>query len=261
MKKRNKIRLPSLNDANSDLLEDEGNRVDVRMSQDDFNDEDPLPLVGGFKKVRHLPLETKDIDNSSTEQEHHQYDELFKKEAKVLNLEDLDLDPEGQAQKTFKPKTNNFRERDYVNLLEREDKELLGNIKKMANNEDEDDEDKALGEFEDDRLALSLGEKSLQETSKKKLILHAMAQDSQKDDDNREWEANLMNRVQIPSGPMLPSLYEGPIQGEACEIELSKVQQRKRQLNAQLSLLKNQKDNLEQKKDELISGIKQLGIH
>ncbi|CAR29705.1 hypothetical protein ZYGR_0AD03890 [Zygosaccharomyces rouxii] len=255
MKKRNKIKLPSLKDEDVPFKDDNGAKLNVEMLQDDFNEEDPLPLVGGLKKMGQIPIET-----SEKTEEKHKYDGLFKKDVKVLNLEnmDLDMDPELQPPESFQPKSN-FREKDYVKLLDKEEKkQITAQIKKFGGDSDEDD---ALQEFEDDRLALSNREQKLQDARKKKLIQDVIAEDCQNEGSSREWEANLMNRVQIQRGPTLPPLYKGIIDGNALEQELSRVQQQKRQLKAKLILLQNQRHILRHTREELVTRIKQLGTY
>ncbi|GAV56002.1 hypothetical protein ZYGR_0AZ01740 [Zygosaccharomyces rouxii] len=255
MRKRNKIRLPSLGYEDLSVKESNDEKLNVEMLQDDLNEEEPLPLVGGLKKMGQIPIETDD-----KAEERSKYDELFKKDFRVLNLENIDLDSEleQQPREAFQPKSE-FREKDYVKLLDREEKgQIMSHVKKYGGDSDEDD---TLQEFEDDRLALSHSERKSQDARKKKLIQDVIAEDRQNDGSSREWEANLMNRVQIQRSPALPSLYKGIIDGSALEQELSKVQHQKRQLKAKLTLLQNQRHKLLHDREELVSSIKRLGTY
>lgn len=251
MRKRNKIRLPSLKDDDVSFKDEE--KLNVQILPEDVNEEEPLPLVGGLKKMGQTSMETSD----KTE-ERNTYDELFKKDVKVLNLEnmDLDVDSEPQPLESFQSKSK-LREKDYVKLLDDEEKdEIVTHLKRFGGESDEDD---ILQECDDGRLALSHREQKLQDAKKKKLIQDVIAEESNNDGSNREWEANLMHRVQIQRGPVLPSLHKGTIDGSALKQELSRVRQQKRQLKAKLAILYDQKYMLQHNKEKLVSQIKQLG--
>lgn len=254
MRKRNKIRLPSLNDEDVPAKNDDNGKSNVEMLQDDFNEE-PLPILGGLKKMGKIPIET-----TEKTEEKNKYGDLFKKDAKVLNLENIesDSDVEQQPRESFKPK-DTFREKDYAKLLNKEEKrEILDHFKKFGGSADSDEDD-PLQEFQDERLVLSHKEQRLHDARKKKLIQDVIAQDFHSDGSSREWEANLMNRVQIQSGPILPSCYKGAIDGNALEEKLTDVQQQKKQLKTKLALLQNQRHKLQGKRQELVTKIKQLG--
>lgn len=251
MRKRNKIRLPSLKDDDLSFKDEE--KLNVEILPEDVNEEEPLPLVGGLKKMGQAPIETSDKTG-----EKNTYDELFKKDFKVLNLENIDLDLGSETQPLESFQSNSkLREKDYVKLLDDEEKdEIVTHLKRFGSESDEDD---ALQECDDGRLALSHREQKLQDAKKKKLIQDVIAEEYNNDGSNREWEANLMHRVQIQSGPVLPSLYKGTIDGSTLKQELSKVKQQKRQLKAKLTILYDQKYMLQHNKERLVSQVKQFG--
>lgn len=238
MRRRNKIQLPSLSNPS------EGRNVGFSSAslQDELNEEtDPLPLKKNVKKVQILELD----DDETSEPE---YDSIFKRaDMKVLNLEDMDE----SVASTATPSTERvIAEKDYVRLLDKEDKkDIIDQIKRYGDGSHNDMDD-----FEDEKLPVSNNERHLEKEKRKRLIQEALNEN----EGVSKWEESLMGRVQVNRGPTLPQMCQS-LQHDHLASTLSKLQLRKMQLRIQLESMKDEKESLHKRRGDLIERINQLG--
>ncbi|AQZ13592.1 NTR2 (YKR022C) [Zygosaccharomyces parabailii] len=238
MKRRNKIQLSSLNNRS------EGRNLGFSSPslQDELYEEtDPLPLRRDVKKVQILELDDDEISEP-------EYDSIFKRaHMKVLNLEDMD-EP---VASTATPLTERvITEKDYVRLLDKEDKkDIIDQIKRYGDGSDND-----MDEFEDEKLPVSNSEQHLEKEKRKRLIQEAL---NEKEGVSK-WEDSLMSRAQVNRGPTLPQMCQS-LQHDHLASTLSKLQLRKMQLRIQLESMKDEKESLHKRRGDLIERINQLG--
>lgn len=177
-----------------------------------------------------------------------EYDSIFKRaNMKVLNLEDMD----DSVAPTATPRTERvITEKDYVRLLDKEDKkDIIDQIKRYGDGSDND-----MDEFEDEKLPVSNSERRMEKEKRKRLIQEAL---NEKDGVSK-WEDSLLGRVQVNRGPTLPQMCQS-LQHDHLASTLSKLQLRKMQLRIQLESMKDEKESLHKRRGELIEKINQLG--
>lgn len=241
MKKRNKIRLPpSENDSSNAAVV----QASFSLLQEELNEEiEPVPLKKNIKRIQNLELGT-------DEKAEPEYDNLFRREeVKILNLEDMDT-PVAATMATHSEPL--LKEKDYVKLLEKDEKkEIMDRVKYYGSDSNDD-----LDEYEDDRLAVSTSEKRLQSERRKRLIQEALNDT----ESVSKWETSLMQRVQVERGPVLPKMRQNP-GGDHLAAALSKVQLRKLQLCGQLQSLQEKKESLRKRREDVIGKIRKLAAH
>lgn len=221
MKKRNKIKLPILNDnekQESNNIESYDNEVGFSFGDEEYNCENIETQLKNRKKnvVKLIDI----ADNNS-----NIYDGLFQKKipkVKIMNLSDFDDDNNDestlmlsdqqcnriknqiiQKQKysssdfyDVKRKNVEYNEKNYVKLLNEDDKlDLMDILKNVKGNSLTDDENDKFGlstsEFNDDKLALSSNEIKLQNAKRRIEIEEAI---NNLDD---EWETNQLSQLNI----------------------------------------------------------------
>lgn len=210
IKKRNKIWLQLSSAENVNQQFSQGIKEKTKL---EFNDEDDLvhnPIIIKKKAiVSNNKLSNMEIcfDNAIIKEDHPEYSNIYKSKIKetIMNMEDLenndDIDEDiigsddqipskEEIDKIMKKKlllrnkinmgSEKVKENDYVKLLDEEDKlEILGIIDKNGgiqknNNKDNSGHDFELGEFEDERLAVSSTEKVIEMNKRKEMIEHAL---------------------------------------------------------------------------------------
>lgn len=313
MKKRNKINLALIDGDHDSSVENlnKVSKVKLNLFQDDDHDDEgneeaaPLTL---FKRNKRKPVNDLIPLNQNDAEADTSYDQLFNNEmsakkgvveVRALNLEDLieedafqDQDDSGDEMsfptkkeieqlKKRKAKsraslnrTNRMREKDYVALLDDEDKlEIMETIEKNGGNKQEDAlSDTELGYLEDERLPLSNQEQQIQDQQKKQMIDDAL--NASDDETTKAWENQLLNKGSkdaqtILNAPSLPVLCphddfddDRVNSGHVNSVSsaLSAVQLRKKQLQKQLELLTAQKLASEGQKTELVQHLIALDI-
>ncbi|EDO15455.1 hypothetical protein Kpol_463p4 [Vanderwaltozyma polyspora DSM 70294] len=182
-------------------------------------------------------------------------------------------------------KPRNFgkvNEREYVKLLDKDDEvEIMEIIEKNGGKQKKNENDYIgleldLGEFEDNRLALSSKEKLLESERRKDEIMKAVEVDSQShESDGDSWQEQIIKR----STANVDSLQDGNIFDskefmvslptlsddshlEGIDIKLSEMMSsftvRKKQLETQIKILENQKENTELNIIEILKKFKNV---
>lgn len=164
-------------------------------------------------------------------------------------------------------KSNVVREKDYVKLLDSEDKRELmetiqsnGGLKRSNEKELENFSDDELQGFQDERLAVTENEIAIQKDAKKKIIEEALGTTAYRV--NEEWEAQLLNKGNVlkPNEVVitpLPILFpeDGQNGNEIKEITemVSKIRLQRKKVELRLQALYKAKLDLENSKANLIS--------
>lgn len=313
MKKRNKINLSLLGTDHENNVEklNKVSKVRLDLFQNDDDDEGneeaaPLPF---FKRNKKKPVNDLTSLEHNDDEVDTSYDKLFNNEVRPkkdvaeirsLNLEELSEEEAFQDEmdgsedeRSFPTKkeieqlkirkaksrsllnrTNRTKEKDYVALLDDEDKlEIMETIQKNGGNKKEDAlSDIELEELEDERLPLSNQERQIQEHQKKQMIDDAL--NASDDEITKTWENQLLNKgaknaQTIPNVPSLPVLcphddfdddHDNPGHVNSLSSALSAVQLRKKQLQKQLQTLNAQKLESEGQKTELVKRLLALDI-
>ncbi|CCH60094.1 hypothetical protein TBLA_0C02890 [Henningerozyma blattae CBS 6284] len=138
------------------------------------------------------------------------------------NLEEIKSIKEERAMRRQLPNSSeNFKEKDYLKLLDNDDKlEILENIKNTGGVKKSNEKDTEWGshefnveEFDDARLALTDNERVKQSIERKEQIKKAIERNSKYDSqENEDWEIralkNSANIKEVESVPSLPILFK-----------------------------------------------------
>ena len=299
IRRRNKIALPAVTSEEHPELSggplNNLSKVKINFFPEDAEDagvgEYETPIVSLKRNAKQISNRPETDDESTRVADYH---DLFKNKPKILNLDDMIDDDmiddensdaehnsiptieeiEKLKQRKIKLKSrayrrDDIREKDYVSLLDNEDKsDLLETIKAQGRNEGDDDwaEAELPNDLEDERLVLSEREKCARDQGKRAMIEEAL--NGQQVDSTQEWESRLLSkgfghdRTKSEEVPVLPQLcvMDDAEQGNQLDSMIAAVQRRKRQLALQLNTLIQQKRDLEEKKKSLISHFTSLDV-
>lgn len=286
-RKRNKIVLPPTSTGNENRSNvNKLNKVKISLLEEEDEDISPIALV---KKKNSKSVVIKKNQHEDTCSSTPDYKGLFKgnSKMKILNLDDMtdddDDDDENttgtsiipskteiEALKRGKERANRpadrkwaIREKDYVSLLDTEDKlDIIDTIKKHGGTGKESEvwvDREVPNEAEEEKLVLGEKASLLHEQQKKKMIEDAL--NEQQTDATKEWESQLLmkgsgsNTAKIRDEPSLPKLYsfeQEDIRDELA-VRLNTIQKQKKQLLVQLDILKRERVSLNDKKNLVLN--------
>ncbi|SCU90326.1 LANO_0D08350g1_1 [Lachancea nothofagi CBS 11611] len=277
------------------------NKVKILQSYDDNDEQEDGPDVTLRKKTKKTIRYTAVLDTPiKDEEEEYKHDIPFSTDTKpqIMNLEDID-DDDGdddenennelhgipsnieieriRRQRAILQQTSNttgtgfynsahkppleYNEREYVKLLNKEDKndllEVIGD--RSRDTEDHDAPvDVTQGVFEDARLALSKEELRRDESERRQEIINALDEVQ-----NDQWEAQQVNKMEKGSKiTSLPLLHEDDLALEALISELQNIaltaQNKRKIMCAQKRSLKAELDELTQQQQALVSRLERI---
>ncbi|CAI4046543.1 hypothetical protein SUVZ_11G2340 [Saccharomyces uvarum] len=164
-------------------------------------------------------------------------------------------------------RSNIVREKDYVKLLDSEDKRELmetinsnGGLKRSNEKELENFSDDELQGFQDERLALTENQIAVQKDAKKKIIEEALGTTAYRV--NEEWEAQLLNKGNVlkpnevvitPLPILFPEDGENGNDIEEITEKVLKIRLQRKKVELRLQALQKAKLDLENSKANLIS--------